>query len=142
MRSPRWAHGWPDGPSWHPSRTMPWCCSACRAGVTRTSPRSPSGWSPAMVAEAIAPITGAQEIGQAFRAARLDGRAALIPYAVAGYPDPDRSVDVAVALIDAGADLLEIGLPYSDPVADGPTLQRAGQVALRAGTTLDQSLRI
>jgi tryptophan synthase alpha chain len=95
-----------------------------------------------MVAEAVAPITGAEAIGRAFTAARVDGRAALIPYAVAGYPDPDRSVAVALAAIDAGADLLEIGLPYSDPLADGPTLQRASQVALAAGTTLDRSLSI
>ena len=59
-----------------------------------------------------------------------EGRAALVPYIVAGYPDADTSFRIALAAADAGADLLEIGLPYSDPLADGATLQRASQVAL------------
>ncbi len=85
---------------------------------------------------------GAQRIAAAFRAARKDGRAALIPYVVAGYPDYDGSFEAAVAAIDAGADLLEIGLPYSDPLADGATLQRASHAALLAGATLDRSLAL
>ena len=74
---------------------------------------------------------GARRIGAAFSAARREGRAALIPYIVAGYPDAETSFELAVAAIDAGADILEIGLPYSDPLADGTTLQRAGHAALR-----------
>lgn len=83
---------------------------------------------------------GAAAIHAAFAKASKDGRAALIPYAVAGYPDAARSLEVAVALIDAGADLLEIGLPYSDPTADGLTLQRASEMALANGATLDRSI--
>ena len=64
------------------------------------------------------------------------GRIALVPYVVAGYPDPETSFRIALAAADAGADLLEVGLPYSDPLADGATLQRASQVALAAGATL------
>jgi tryptophan synthase alpha chain len=85
---------------------------------------------------------GGRAIGAAFAKARAEGRAALIPYVVAGYPDADTSLEVAVAAIDAGADILEIGLPYSDPLADGTTLQRASQVALRAGSTLDGSIAL
>jgi tryptophan synthase alpha chain len=85
---------------------------------------------------------GARRIHDAFAAARADGRAALIPYVVAGYPDADTSLAAACAAIDAGADLLEVGLPYSDPLADGATLQRASQVALRAGITFEGSVSL
>lgn len=85
---------------------------------------------------------GAARIGAAFEAAAAQGRSALIPYAVAGYPDAATSLDIAVALIDAGADLLEIGLPYSDPLADGATLQRASAIALANGATLDDSIEL
>jgi tryptophan synthase alpha chain len=85
---------------------------------------------------------GGQRIADAFRAASVDGRAALIPYAVAGFPDAAGAESVALALIDSGADLLEVGLPYSDPLADGATLQRAGRVALGAGATLEHSVAL
>jgi len=85
---------------------------------------------------------GARRIAAAFARARADGRAALIPYVVAGYPDADTSFQIALAAADAGADLLEVGLPYSDPLADGATLQRASGVALAAGATLERSLRL
>jgi tryptophan synthase alpha chain len=85
---------------------------------------------------------GGRRIAEAFRRARADGRAALIPYVVAGYPDADASFEIACAAIDAGADLLEVGLPYSDPLADGATLQRASQAALAAGATFDGSLAL
>ena len=61
---------------------------------------------------------------------------------VAGYPDHATSLAAALAAADAGADLLEIGLPYSDPLADGATLQRATTAALRAGATLDGSVSL
>ena len=85
---------------------------------------------------------GARRIGEAFAAARADGRCALIPYVVAGYPDAETSVEIAIAAADSGADLLEVGLPYSDPLADGATLQRASRAALLAGATLEGSLRL
>lgn len=85
---------------------------------------------------------GARRIAAAFERAGSQGRAALIPYVVAGYPDAVTSLRIATAVADAGADLLEVGLPYSDPLADGATLQRASQVALRAGATLEGSLRL
>lgn len=84
----------------------------------------------------------ARRIAAAFAAARSAGRAALIPYVVAGYPDSETSFRIALAAVDAGADLLEIGLPFSDPLADGATLQRASGVALRAGATLEGSLQL
>ncbi len=83
---------------------------------------------------------GARRIAAAFARAGGEGRVALIPYVVAGYPDAETSLAIAFAAIDAGADLLEVGLPYSDPLADGTTLQRASSVALAAGATLDRSL--
>ncbi len=99
------------------------------------------------VAAAAPPIgtndtAGAHRIADVFAAARGAGRAALIPYVVAGYPDPDTSFRVALAAIDAGADLLELGLPYSDPLADGATLQRASGIALTNGATLEGSLEL
>ena len=85
---------------------------------------------------------GARRIAAAFARARADHRAALIPYVVAGYPDADTSFEIALAAADTGADVLEVGLPYSDPLADGATLQRASGVALAAGATLERSLRL
>lgn len=85
---------------------------------------------------------GSTRIGAAFRAASADGRAAFIPYVVAGYPDAPTSERAALAAIDAGADIIELGLPYSDPLADGATIQRAGSVALAGGNTLDASMAL
>ena len=85
---------------------------------------------------------GGRRIGAAFEAARREGRAALVPYVVAGYPDLETSYAAALACIDAGADVLEVGLPYSDPLADGATLQRASSVALKAGATFDRSIEL
>src|SRR5664279_965089 len=78
----------------------------------------------------------------AFARAASENRAALIPYVVAGYPDHETSLAAALAAADAGADLLEVGLPYSDPLADGATLQRATSAALRAGATLERSVAL
>lgn len=64
---------------------------------------------------------------------RQEGRRALIPYFTAGYPNPDACVDALRRAAAAGADFLEVGLPFSDPLADGPTIQRATQAALDQG---------
>lgn len=85
---------------------------------------------------------GAGRIAAAFAGTAREGRIALIPYVVAGYPDAETSLRIALAAIDAGADLLEVGLPYSDPLADGATLQRASHAALQAGATFDRSIRL
>lgn len=85
---------------------------------------------------------GGRRIRAAFAAAASNGRTALIPYVVAGYPDARTSFEAALACADGGADLLEIGLPYSDPLADGATLQRASSAALRAGASFDRSLEL
>ncbi len=85
---------------------------------------------------------GGTRITKAIRAANDEGRAALIPFATAGYPDAATSFEIAVAQIDNGADVLEIGLPYSDPLADGATIQHASSVALTNGATLDDSIAL
>jgi len=81
------------------------------------------------------PQSGLERIAAAFRSARTDGRAALMPYYTLGFPDPASSLEILLAIAGAGADLIELGLPFSDPLADGPTIQRSTQVALQNGTT-------
>lgn len=71
---------------------------------------------------------------EAFHRARADHRAALIPYVTAGYPHLSQLPEVVRALTEAGADIIEIGIPFSDPLADGPVLQRAATEALEKGT--------
>jgi len=68
-----------------------------------------------------------------FKAAKKNSRAAFMPYLCAGYPTIKDSLAVAESLARAGADVIEVGMPFSDPIADGPTIQRAGQRALDAG---------
>jgi tryptophan synthase alpha chain len=80
-------------------------------------------------------------IGDAFATARKARRAAFIPYVTAGDPSLDRTVGLARALRRAGADILELGVPFSDPIADGPTNQAAAERALQSGTTLAGVLR-
>ena len=76
-------------------------------------------------------------IEEAFARARRKNRAAFIAYLTAGDPAPEATVGLARALARAGADILELGVPFSDPIADGPVLQRAASRALGAGTTLE-----
>ncbi|WP_193607091.1 tryptophan synthase subunit alpha [Nocardioides lijunqiniae] len=77
----------------------------------------------------------------AFDKARADGRAALVGYLPAGYPDVAGGIDALRCLVDSGCDVIEIGLPYSDPVMDGPTIQAAAQHALEGGVRTHDVLR-
>ncbi len=94
------------------------------------------------MADATGTRTGLDRIATAFAGAREQGRAALMPYLMGGYPDLETSQAVARAYVEAGADLVELGAPYSDPLADGPVIHAAGTAALEAGTTLDDVLGI
>jgi tryptophan synthase alpha chain len=80
-------------------------------------------------------VTGPERIADAF--ARAHGRAALMPYLMGGFPDLETSRRIGEAYVDAGADLIELGMPFSDPLADGPVIQAAGARALAAGTTVE-----
>ncbi|MEL6258168.1 MAG: tryptophan synthase subunit alpha [Pseudomonadota bacterium] len=77
-----------------------------------------------------------------FRSTRGEGRAALVAYLMIGDPDLETSFHAACALIENGADILELGAPFTDPMADGPSIQLAGQRSLAAGTTIDDVLSI
>lgn len=79
-------------------------------------------------------------ITEVFSRRKADGRAALIPYVTAGHPDPDATLSVLEALSDAGADVIELGIPFSDPLADGPTIQASSFAALSKGTTVHSVL--
>ncbi|MGO9257727.1 MAG: tryptophan synthase subunit alpha [Bryobacteraceae bacterium] len=81
-------------------------------------------------------------IGCLFDRLKREGRKGLIAYLTAGDPAPDRTPALVEALIRGGADLIELGVPFSDPIADGPVIQRAGERALKAGTTLAGVLEI
>ncbi|KHL19164.1 tryptophan synthase alpha chain [Mumia flava] len=70
-------------------------------------------------------------------ATRAEGRPALVGYLPAGFPDKQTAIDAIVAMVDGGVDVVEIGLPYSDPVMDGPTIQKAADAALRHGFRVD-----
>jgi tryptophan synthase alpha chain len=77
-----------------------------------------------------------------FAALARDRRKALIPYITAGDPHPSLTVPLMRALVEAGADILELGVPFSDPMADGPVIQRAGERALKHGVGLADVLRL
>ncbi len=82
-----------------------------------------------------ATIAGAERIAAAF--AGSGKRAALMPYLMGGFPDLETSLAIAQAYVDGGADLIELGIPFSDPIADGPVVQAAGSRALASGTRVD-----
>src|SRR5947199_5309973 len=79
-------------------------------------------------------------IADAFARMRSEGRPGLITYSTAGDPDLPRSAEILKALDRAGADVLEVGVPFSDPLADGPVIQRATERALAAGGSLKSAL--
>jgi tryptophan synthase alpha chain len=85
--------------------------------------------------------SGIERIAAAFARARSDGRrAALMPYMMGGFPSLETSREIAVAYARAGADLIELGIPFSDPLADGPVIHAAATAALRAGATVERVL--
>jgi tryptophan synthase alpha chain len=87
--------------------------------------------------------SGAERIREAFAAARANGRrAALMPYLMGGFPDLDSSTAIGLAYAEAGADVIELGVPFSDPLADGPVIHAAGTKALRAGATVPLVLEV
>lgn len=87
--------------------------------------------------------TGVDRIAEAFAAARANGRrAALMPYLMGGYPDLETSRQIGLAYARSGADLMELGVPFSDPLADGPVIHAAATRALAAGATVDGVLEL
>lgn len=87
-------------------------------------------------------MTGPERIAEAFKGARAENRAALMPFMTAGFPDPATSVEIARAYVDGGSDLIELGVPFSDPLADGPVIHEAATRALAAGTRLNEVFEI
>jgi tryptophan synthase alpha chain len=85
-------------------------------------------------------VDGSERIAAAFDGAR--GRAALMPYLMGGFPDLETSRAIGEAYADAGADLVELGVPFSDPLADGPVIHAAGTAALAAGATVAGVLEV
>ncbi len=81
-------------------------------------------------------------IAARFAALKREGRAAFIPYISAGDPDAETSAAILAGLPGAGADLIELGMPFTDPMADGPAVQAAGLRALKAGATLKRTLQM
>ncbi len=85
--------------------------------------------------------TGIERIAEAFESSRAEGRrAALMPYLMGGFPDLDTCVRIGLAYADGGADLVELGIPFSDPLADGPVVHAAATAALNLGTTVHEVL--
>ena len=99
------------------------------AAAARSTPGSAAAWRPP-----------AERLEARLAEARQQGRAALVTYGVAGYPDRDTALAAFRAMAEAGADVLEVGPPYSDPLIDGPVIQRAVQAALDRGSRLDDVL--
>src|SRR5688572_4369393 len=107
------------------------CSSTSRGAATRTCIPWPSAWESA---------SEMSRIQGRFESLRTSRRTALIPYITAGDPHPSLTVPLMRALVEAGADILELGVPFSDPMADGPVIQRAGDRALKHGVGLSDVL--
>jgi tryptophan synthase alpha chain len=80
-------------------------------------------------------------LGDALAKARADNRSALVGYLPVGFPSVDVSIDAMRAMVEGGVDIVEVGVPYSDPVMDGPTIQAAAEPAVRAGVGIKDALR-
>lgn len=87
-------------------------------------------------------MSGLDRISSVFRTTRAAGRAALMPYFTLGYPNAEASLEIIEEIAEAGADLIELGIPFSDPLADGPTIQRSTQAALQQGMTVATCLQL
>jgi tryptophan synthase alpha chain len=87
-------------------------------------------------------MNGVEHIHQTFKALKLAGRAACMPYFTLGYPTPELSLEIIQSIARAGADLIELGVPFSDPLADGPTIQHSTQVALENGASVRGCLEL
>lgn len=88
----------------------------------------------------VASLTGTERIARAFERARTERRMAVAIYLTVGFPDRAATPGLLRAALDGGADLVELGVPFSDPMADGTTIQRAGEAALREGIRLDDCI--
>ena len=86
--------------------------------------------------------TSSDRLTRKFALLRETQRKALVCYATAGHPDVERSIELLQGLEDAGADVIEAGVPFSDPIADGPIIQESSQIALAQGMTLDRVLEL
>lgn len=84
----------------------------------------------------------ATAITQAFARAKQEGRGALMPYFMCGYPSAAQSIEIILAAAEGGADIIELGMPFSDPLADGATIQHAGHIALERGMSINGCMEI
>lgn len=84
----------------------------------------------------------AHSISQAFARAKAEGRGVLIPYFMCGYPSAAQSVELILAAAQGGADIIELGMPFSDPLADGATIQHAGHIALQQGMSINGCMEV
>src|SRR5688500_10218818 len=115
------------------------CARSSRRRIRRSTGSASPTISP-RVAVMSSVAAGASAIARRFQERSAEGRAVLVPYLTAGFPEPTTTVPMLEAAADAGADVIELGIPFSDPLADGPTIQRASFVALERGATVDRAL--
>src|SRR5213083_892791 len=111
-----------------------------RAASSRSPTLSNTGSASATTLSDQAPPASSARIATRWRA--LGTSRALMPYLTAGFPTPAASLDALRRAADAGADFIELGVPFSDPLADGPTIQRTTQTALEQGMTLPRVLEL